>query len=296
MHPTRERIDDRTDDGNFSVWDTGRDAFGFLIGHKGCFFRLIAVPMGVYLSACFGVYYLWGVSGFDGRATTALYTLLAVVTIPFTVSWIRLTLMGEWAIGKRHGLGFGRREALFFVCYVAMAPLVGFSDALVETIGHVVVSSGLTTNPAEFLATTATVTFMTLIIALPIIARLALVLPSIAADEGANPLRAWRLCRNNGWRVLGVILLTGMLSGMILNFIGVFTAAIVLFTAGSETSLPAAIAVGAAMDGLMVFTMVASGASGLSLTYSRLTSSPDDTSPKPALRAGRFGRRQPAIH
>lgn len=142
----------------------------------------------------------------------------ACVTL-YMVPVLRGVLLGERGIGRRWGLRWGWAETRFMLRYFLLiaVPLGTFLVLLVLAF-LLIPPSMRDAVTAHWGMNVLGVVYMTFNIY--VIVRLSMMLPAAAIGEPANPLLAWQLTRNNGWRLLGLYVLILLVLSVLLLLLG----------------------------------------------------------------------------
>ena len=133
------------------------------------------------------------------------FALLLVSTLAYallTVGWIRFILRGE-IVGV---LWFGGREVKLFLAYVLWTiwlALLGIAIWLITTAAA---------RLDGWIA--AVVAIVLTVVAMLWTARLLMIFPMISLNQGMGWIRAWRMTKGNGWR-----LLIGFMLSFLLGFV-----------------------------------------------------------------------------
>jgi len=148
-------------------------------------------------------------------------TVIAVVLL---VAWHRVVMLDQRESAAMVGLGVGRREIRYLGFWVLLsavfaAALVltylavlagGFAVLVVAKLGFVI--AGAVELPplgraGQFTLLSVAGFLCGMMVAVYVSVRLSLVLPAIATDQGRPLIEAWRLSRNNGWRLAAASIL-----------------------------------------------------------------------------------------
>ncbi len=141
-------------------------------------------------------------------ALTMLVALMGFVPYTiFGVSWHRLTLLGPSAGAPSVTPAWKRRHSRF-LGYALAVTLIGYGLVLV-----IVLSGALLANPlgasAELILALAVI-FGGSIVFLYMMMRLSFVFPAVAVDEAYRLTHAWTHTRGQGFRLIGLMILTAL--------------------------------------------------------------------------------------
>ena len=141
--------------------------------------------------------------------TTGLYLVSTLGYVLLTVGWMRFVLCGE----SGGFLSFGSREIKLFLAYILWTIwfiVLVFTATLIASV-----IAGISSWLAALVAIPLT------IVALLWTVRLLMVFPMISLNEGMGWLRAWRMTKGNGWRLLIGFGLCFLLAVVVVVIIGV---------------------------------------------------------------------------
>ncbi|MFQ6017228.1 MAG: hypothetical protein ACE5KF_03450 [Kiloniellaceae bacterium] len=189
------------------VGETFFEAYGTVFSQLRSVFKAAAVPFVLSI-----LIVLLSLRARDDWFLNVLLTLLsfAPYTI-FGVAWHRLTLLGP-ATGtpplipgwrRRHWRFFGYALVVILTVYALSIPFVLVGTLLTATAGN-----GTLSPMAGAAIVMAVIGF--LIGVLYVVMRLSFVFPAVAVDERYALRDSWRHTRNQGFRLLGAVILTAL--------------------------------------------------------------------------------------
>ncbi len=137
---------------------------------------------------------------------TMLVTILGFVPYTiFGVSWHRLTLLGPSA-GAPSVMPAWSRRHWRFLGYICAVTLIGYGLMAVITLIGVLLAMSLGESAVLFLALAGI--FGGSVVFLYMMMRLSFVFPAVAVDETYRLAHAWTHTRGQGFRLIGLVLLT----------------------------------------------------------------------------------------
>ncbi|HEX7776362.1 MAG TPA: hypothetical protein VF449_07520 [Parvibaculum sp.] len=181
-----------------------REAYSGAWNNLGEMLRLIWLPCALWVALSIVAALI------DARDLPVLQFLVETATLflwpIIAVAWHRFILVGDAAPGKVH-LRFGRREGRFLL--VSFFLLLLFMPGFIITMGTTEFSdpaAGPTGSLIGFVG------LLLLMVGIYYFVRLSLLLPAVAVavDEPMNARLILERTRNNFWRLVALILLTGL--------------------------------------------------------------------------------------
>jgi hypothetical protein len=178
------------------VGATFAEAYSLVFARLGLLVTAAAIP---YLIST-----VLTVVSFMAQSNWALAMLVAILGfVPYTifgVSWHRLTLLGPSAGAPSVAPAWQRRHWRF-LGYALAVTLIGYGLMLVVMLSGMLLASAI-----GFLA--AVIMFGGLAVFLYVVMRLSFVFPAVAVDEAYRLAHAWTHTRGQGFRLIGLMILT----------------------------------------------------------------------------------------
>lgn len=218
------------------VWRTIKDANVFIYAHKDFFWRLAILPMCTYFAAYF-VYFITVGKGLPTSMTVGeiinhtksgaeafgyfpiiiffvLFMILPLLLTPFIVTWHRLVLLGLEAVNSKNSLKYSRREWMFYLMGFVLSLILnatfflfwGLFTGIFLLIGPLI---NVPMNSAGSIIAVLFFMMAAMIIAAPCL-RFLLVQPSISIDRRASLGAAWKLGKNNSYRLTMIIIIASL--------------------------------------------------------------------------------------
>ncbi len=178
------------------VGATFAEAYSLVFARLGLLVKAAAIP---YLMST-----VLTVLAFMAQSNWALAMLVAILGfVPYTifgVSWHRLTLLGPSAGAPSVAPDWSRRHWRF-LGYALAVTLIGYGLMLVVMLSGMLLASAI-----GFLA--GFIIFGGLAVFLYVVMRLSFVFPAVAVDEAYRLAHAWTHTRGQGFRLIGLMILT----------------------------------------------------------------------------------------
>ena len=185
------------------IWD----AFSLSWQNRAALFRAATFPMLAVIGvSLFWDFLTWGDS-FLARITPQIFYIVALSWLAVTVH--RLVLLDEASARSHFDETNGKRIAVYILAFAT----IGIFFLVTKTVLYngIGIATGITYVPVGTepkLVARSWLSWGSTIVSLLDIARLVLVLPSIAVDKGHELRDSWRQARGNAWRlavVFGVL-------------------------------------------------------------------------------------------
>ncbi len=188
---------------NLPVGATFAEAYSLVFARLGLLVKAAAIP---YLMSTVLV-----VLSFMAQSNWALAMLVAILGfVPYTifgVSWHRLTLLGPSAGAPSVAPSWKRRHWRF-LGYALAVTLIGYGLVVVIALGGELLAMPLGASAVLFLP--LAVVFGGSIVFVYIMMRLSFVFPAVAVDEAYRLAHAWTHTRGQGFRLIGLMILTAV--------------------------------------------------------------------------------------
>lgn len=219
-------------DKKVSVWSTVGASYRFVLRRPGALMRVGWLPLLLlFLVDLAAGGALPGIASLveepvRARLAELILTFFTqtVIAVVLLVAWHRVVMLDQGETAAMVGLGVGRREIRYLGFWVLLsavfaAALVltylavlagGFAVLVVAKLGFVI--AGAVELPplgraGQFTLLSVAGFLCGMMVAVYVSVRLSLVLPAIATDQGRPLIEAWRLSRNNGWRLAAASIL-----------------------------------------------------------------------------------------
>jgi hypothetical protein len=139
-------------------------------------------------------------------ASIGLQLIIGVISVPFSVAWIRLAVNGARSVSHRSLYAFGvvERRFLFSSIIVGLAIVFLLGGASIPTIAGVF---SYRSRSALFTAIVLLLGVMLLVVGLLLSIRAALIPVAVALQRYAGLRVFWRVSKGMGFREIGVVLL-----------------------------------------------------------------------------------------
>lgn len=196
----------------FPVWQTAVDVLDFLWRERRLLVRhgtlpfLLSLVMSVLVKG-FGL----NVSQLQPSELPKVLLLAAaqlIIFLPMTVTWYRLSTLGEAEGEHRPIFTLGRLEGRFLLWQINLGLLVGGGTGLAIALLMVAYSiAGATGLGGPALVVCGLLGVGVVIGALLVLARLSLVLVQAALGQPVHFKDSWRMTAGIGWRIVGVLML-----------------------------------------------------------------------------------------
>jgi hypothetical protein len=175
-------------------------AFSLSWQNRAALFRAAAFPMLAVIGvSLFWDFLTWG-DGFLAQLTPQIFYIVALSWLAVTVH--RLVLLDEASTQSHFDASNGNRVSVYVLAFTAIGILfLASKTVLYNGIG---IATGITyvaVGSEPKLVARSWLGWGSTIVSLWVIARLVLVLPSIAVDKGLRVSDAWRRSRGNAWRL-----------------------------------------------------------------------------------------------
>ena len=257
------------------VWQITRTTYDLVFRNQIVFWRIAALPMAIYYAAFVAAHVAGNEEIVESIWPGVGGLLLFILTVPFVVAWHRFVLLGSSSAAGHRGLRYGRREGKFFLIFLGISVVLGVMIGVITgLIGVMTFFSGANAPSAANAGGAGSPGFpfillsqIIIVIVLAPITRLALVLPSIAIDEGASPCKSWRLTRGNTYRFTAVIGFTGIAATCVFQYLLIPSVSLAPTSLGTFLS--------GAITMYQSFFVAAVTASAISLSYKIFTSASD---------------------
>ncbi len=185
------------------VGATFAEAYSLVFARLGPLVKAAAIP---YLMST-----VLAVLSLTAPSNWALTMLVAIMGfVPYTifgVSWHRLTLLGPSA-GAPSMTPAWKRRHWRFLGYALAVTLIGYGLVLVIVLSGVLLAMPLGASAELILA--LAVIFGGSIVFLYVVMRLSFVFPAVAVDEAYRLAHAWTHTRGQGFRLIGLMVLTAL--------------------------------------------------------------------------------------
>ncbi len=185
------------------VGATFAEAYSLVFARLGLLVEAAAIP---YLIST-----VLAVLSFMAQSNWALAMLVVILGfVPYTifgVSWHRLTLLGPSA-GAPSVMPAWKRRHSRFLGYALAVTLIGYSLMLVIVLSGALLAVPLGASAEWFLA--LAVIFGGSIVFVYMIMRLSFVFPAVAVDETYRLAHAWTHTRGQGFRLIGLMIITAV--------------------------------------------------------------------------------------
>ncbi len=179
------------------------EAYSLVFARLGLLVKAAAIP---YLSST-----VLAVLFFTAESNWALTMLVVILGfVPYTifgVSWHRLTLLGPSAGAPSVTPAWKRRHSRF-LGYALAITLIGYGLVVVIALSGVLLATPLGASAVLFLP--LVVVFGGSIVFVYMMMRLSFVFPAVAVDETYRLAHAWTHTRGQGFRLIGLMLLTAL--------------------------------------------------------------------------------------
>ncbi len=180
---------------------TFAEAYSLVFARLGPLVKAAAIP---YLIST-----VLAVLSFRAQSNWALTMLVAIMGfVPYTifgVSWHRLTLLGPSA-GAPSMTPAWKRRHWRLLGYALAVTLIGYGFVLVIVLSGVLLAMPLGASAELFLA--LAIVFGGLVVFFYMLMRLSFVFPAVAVDETYRLAHAWTHTRGQGFRLIGLMILT----------------------------------------------------------------------------------------
>ena len=206
------------------------------------------------------------VFGFGGLVLMATYLVLWTT---FAVAWHRRYLVLDERATVRTALRWRRRQTRFLLIAIGLAVIT----TLLGLVGSILSISVFAIG--SLLALLAIFALLSLVGL--VYARLSLLFPSTAVDHRMSFGDCWEFTRENGWRLLFIIVLVAIPVGVVALLVGLLVA-VAVAGFGLSDSLTADFIV-ALVNQTFVFAGIAVGVSALSIAYRALMAERQVASP-----------------
>jgi hypothetical protein len=168
--------------------------------NRKAFVRALAIPLLSIVILNLSWYYARGY--LPRLASWLIYFLYCGLVVMLAVTCHRLVLLDPFSIAARVGPRWSWRETRFLAWIIVVGlAFVGATVVLSTPIVNVLLWSGLQPADTRF----GWSVYVGQVLALCIVSRLFLVFPATAVDRQVNLKWAWRLSKNNGWRLAIIV-------------------------------------------------------------------------------------------
>ncbi len=185
------------------VGATFAEAYSLVFARLGLLVKAAAIP---YLISA-----VLAVLSFMAQSNWALAMLVVILGfVPYTifgVSWHRVTLLGPSA-GAPSVMPAWKRRHSRFLGYVLAVTLIGYGLVLVIVLSGVLFGMPLGESAKSILV--VAVVFGGSVVFVYMMMRLSFVFPAVAVDEAYRLAHAWTHTRGQGFRLIGLMLLTAL--------------------------------------------------------------------------------------
>ncbi len=179
------------------------EAYSLVFARLGLLVKAAAIP---YLIST-----VLAVLSFMAQSNWALTMLVVIMGfVPYTifgVSWHRLTLLGPSAGAPSVTPAWNRRHSRF-LGYALVVTLIGYGLMLVIVLSGALLAVPLDASAELILA--LAVIFGGSIVFVYMIMRLSFVFPAVAVDETYRLAHAWTHTRGQGFRLIGLMIITAV--------------------------------------------------------------------------------------
>lgn len=221
----------------FPVWRTTGDVFEFCWRERRLLLRFGLPPLALSIFLTFAATY----AGLIGDQPSPTYIGLAaalqmLIYAPVTVTWYRITVVGESEAGNRALFSLQRREWR----------LIGWQIVILIGIICIAIVGGLLTGALAHLGGDGSSLWLTVINAvwtagwfltlLLIAMRFSMVMALIAMDQPVHLRTIWLMTGGISWRLLActiLLALGGIAIGVLFKLAGIFAGAVAAMTADS---------------------------------------------------------------
>lgn len=153
-------------------------------------------------------------SGANGLLILVMTLLSAVASAVAAVRWHRLVLLGEGAGGSRTGIKFIRSEDGSYIGALIKIALVGIVALLV--IGVIIAVPVMLLGAENMRGVVSLVFGLSALVAylwlISLFMRLMLALPDASVGQGGRLRAVFKASTGNGWRMLGLALILGVIT------------------------------------------------------------------------------------
>lgn len=252
-----------------------KEAFQGAFFHFNDMVRIVWLPTLLYLMI--NVYISHQTSG---ALEPSIFLIVAFIASTFlwammAVAWHRRILTGETPTDLIY-FKFGRREARFVLVTIMLTIL------FLPGISFLVMSMGLTAqdfqnmmaggeptiNPENVSGSFLLLGYVLLFLASYFSIRLSLLLPAVAIGENVNAGQILNMSKGNFWRLLGAVLLCGLVVVIALNLISALVASLMVAMGVDSEGIKSVITIVASL--LSIFALVVNVAV-LSISYRHLS-------------------------
>ena len=111
------------------IWQTTKASYGFVFRNQPSFCRMASLPMVIYYIASV----IMEITLDENRADS-LMLVLFILTLPYSVAWHRLVLLGLESAAGYNGLKYGWREGKSSLIFIGLYCVFPFSFLVVPLV------------------------------------------------------------------------------------------------------------------------------------------------------------------
>jgi hypothetical protein len=224
----------------FPVWRTTLEVFDFLWRERAALVRFGLPPVAIIFIVGVILQLSLGEAQWE-QATAQVITAVAqaLILLPVTVLWYRLTVIGEGELTGRPMFSFGPREWRLLGWQILIL-LIVFAVAIVcAAVTFVLTEFNQEQESIAFLAINIAWTIGWLLSLMLLMTRLSMMMVLAALDQPVSVKTAWHMTKGLSWRLLGatfLIVIAALLVGVLFKLFGFIVGTITAIATNSALS------------------------------------------------------------